>query len=111
MAEHNSTQQDLSRFKLRSCGWRKIDINTDQAINLLEQAYQSAKGIEGIVSTLRQGISDGDMNEGTLNSYQIDQLLSAIGQLSSNLQNGVCGYASKLEEEIEALDTNNGGQQ
>jgi hypothetical protein len=106
MANANSTQQDHSRFQLRSYGWRNIDIGTDHAIRLLEKAFQSANGIEGIVATLRQGLGDGDLEEPTLNAYQTNQLLGAIEQLASSLACDICVYAGDLENKIEAHAAN-----
>lgn len=103
MANTTFLQKDLSRFQIRSYGWRGVDINTDRAINLLEQAFQTAKGIDGIASALRQGMGDGDMDDGTLNHYQMDQLFSAIDQLSNSLMNNLCRYAAELEQLIGAV--------
>ncbi len=95
-------QIDLSLFQLRSYGWREVDINADRAVRLLENAFQSAVGVGGIVTTLRQGMGAGDI-DGTLNGYQINALFTAIEQLSNAVSDDICGYASDLESKIEAL--------
>lgn len=111
MADATIAQKDRSRFQVNSYGWRGIDIGTDRAIYLLEQAFQSAIAIEGISSTLRSGIGSGDPEEDIYNANQIDKLLAAIEQLSTSLANEVCGYASNIEKKIEEKNRKQGAAQ
>jgi hypothetical protein len=101
MAENNSKHQDLSRFQLRSYGWRDIDIGADRAISLLEQAFQSAGAIQAISATLRAQLISSEGDE-SFDFGMADRLLGAIEQLSINLTNGTCSYASAIETKVEA---------
>lgn len=102
MADADFTQKDQSRFQLRSYGWRDIDINSDVAIKLLEQAFQSSCSIGGIASMLRQGFRNGDGGGDAFNAAQVDQLLTAVEQLSESLSDGICNYAERIEEKVKA---------
>ena len=98
MANTNITRPDLSRFGLRSYGWRKVPLKADRIIDLLEKSYQTAKGISGIMEAVQLNFAEDD--DSAMSPYELDQLMAAAKQLSNSLLNELCAYASSLDQQI-----------
>lgn len=103
MADAHSTRIDLSRFQTRSWGWRKITLEGDRVIELLEQSFQAFKGINGILRVIQQYHADGP-DDAQLNEFEVDLLLAGAAQLSRTQLSEICSFASDIEDKIEAAE-------